>query len=80
MPEQNIITMTSDKPQNGGKREIVNELLNVEELLNHAMDPEVRAMESYDSVAPLLIESALHRLRSAFEKFDNDPELGPFEG
>jgi hypothetical protein len=79
MPSQNIITMTSDKPQNGGKREIVNELLNVEELLNHAMDPEVRAMESYDNVAPLIIESALHRLRAAFDMFDKDPELGPLE-
>jgi len=79
MQHQNIIPFRSGNPPKGGKSEVVEELLNAEALLRHAKSPSVEQSNEYDEVAPLLVDAALARLQKAFELFDKDPEIGPFE-
>lgn len=79
MQNQNIISIGSGNPPKRGKSKIVEELLNVEALLNHAKTPAVEQSDDYEQVGPLLIDAALTRLQKAIELFDKDPEIGPFE-
>jgi len=79
MQNQNIISIGSGHPPKGGKSRIIEELLNAEALMKHARSTEVTRSELSDQVQPLLIDAALARLEVAFELFDRDPEIGPFE-
>lgn len=79
MQNQNIISIGLGHPPKGGKSRIVEELLNAEALMKHARSPEIAHSDLADQVQPLLIDAALARLEAAFELFDKDPDIGPFE-
>lgn len=79
MHNKNIISISSSNPPKGGKSKVVEELLNVESLLKHAKDPAFERSDNYDEVAPLIVDAALARLQKAFDLFDRDAEIGPFE-